>query len=64
MNETNYEPIPFVGWMAIDTPNPLARLLDQAKHLAQLAKQVEDYSELVYEATKLEQRIKEYEQNR
>lgn len=64
MNETNYEPIPFAGWMAIDAPNPLARLLDQAKHLAYLAKQVEDYSELVYEATKLEQRIKEYEQNR
>jgi cell division protein FtsB len=64
MNETNYEPIPFVGWMAIDAPNHLARLLDQAKHLAQLAKQVEDYSELVYEATKLEQRIKEYEQNK
>lgn len=42
----------------------LQRLLNQAKHLAQLAKQVEDYSELVYEATKLEQRIKIYEQNR
>jgi hypothetical protein len=42
----------------------LARLMDQAKLLAQLAKQVEDYSELVYEATKLELRIKEYEQRR
>jgi hypothetical protein len=72
----NLEPIPFAGWININetTNNPelavrpttdhLARLMDQAKHLAQLAKQVEDYSELVYEATKLEQRIKEYEQNR
>jgi hypothetical protein len=42
----------------------LSRLMDQAKHLAQLAKQVDDYSELVYEATKLEQRIKEYEESR
>ena len=44
--------------------NQLQRLIDQAKYLAQLAKQVEDYSELVYEANKLEQRIKIYEQNR
>jgi hypothetical protein len=42
----------------------LARLMDQARLLAQLAKQVDDYSELVYEATKLELRIKEYEQRR
>ena len=42
----------------------LSRLMAQAKLLAQLAKQVEDYSELVYEATKLELRIKEYEQGR
>ena len=40
------------------------RLIDQAKHLAHLAKQVDDYSELVYEASKLEQRIKEYEEKR
>jgi hypothetical protein len=64
LNDKNYEPIPFVGWVEIETMDHLARLMDQAKHLAQLAKQVEDYSELVYEATKLEQRIKEYEQNR
>ena len=64
MNETTYEPIPFVGWMAIEPIDHLPRLLDQARHLAQLAKQVEDYSELVYEAVKLEQRIKEYEQSR
>ena len=64
MNETTHEPIPFVGWVEIETTSPLSRLLDQAKHLAQLAKQVEDYSELVYEATKLEQRIKEYEQSK
>ena len=44
--------------------NDLERLIFQAKHLAYLAKQVEDYSELVYEATKLEQRIKIYEENR
>lgn len=69
------EPIPFAGWIKEDTftyPTPthinvfnkehLTRLIDQAKLLAQLAKQVEDYSELVYEATKLELRIKEYEQ--
>jgi hypothetical protein len=55
------EPIPFAGWIQVD---PLARLMDQAKLLAQLAKQVDDYSELVYEATKLELRIKEYEQGR
>ena len=55
------EPIPFVGWVQEDQ---LSRLMDQAKLLAQLAKQVEDYSELVYEATKLELRIKEYEQGR
>jgi shikimate kinase len=64
LNDKNYEPIPFVGWVEIETTNHLARVMDQARHLAQLAKQVEDYSELVYEATKLEQRIKEYEQNR
>ena len=61
MNETRYEPIPFVGWVEVET-DQLTRLMNQAKHLAQLAKQVEDYSELVYEATKLELRIKEYEQ--
>ena len=55
------EPIPFVGWI---TEDPLSRLVGQAKLLAELAKQVEDYSELVYEATKLELRIKEYEQGR
>ena len=55
------EPIPFAGWVQEDQ---LSRLMAQAKHLAQLAKQVEDYSELVYEATKLELRIKEYEQGR
>ena len=55
------EPIPFAGWVQEDS---LSRLMDQAKLLAQLAKQVEDYSELVYEATKLELRIKEYEQGR
>jgi hypothetical protein len=60
----NLEPIPFVGWMDIDSTDPLSRLMDQAKQLAQLAKQVDDYSELVYEAVKLEQRIKEYEQSR
>jgi hypothetical protein len=75
----NLEPIPFVGWVDVEDtftyPTPtyknafkereyIARLMDQARHLAQLAKQVEDYSELVYEATKLEQRIKEYEQSR
>jgi hypothetical protein len=38
--------------------------MDQARLLAQLAKQVDDYSELVYEAIKLELRIKEYEQRR
>jgi hypothetical protein len=64
LNEMNYEPIPFVGWVEIEPTNHLARVMDQAKHLAQLAKQVEDYSELVYEATKLEKRIKEYEQSR
>ena len=64
MNETTHEPIPFVGWVEIETTSPLARLLDQAKHLANLAKQVDDYSELVFEATKLELRIKEYEQRR
>jgi hypothetical protein len=63
MNETRYEPIPFVGWVNLET-DELTRLMNQAKHLAQLAKQVEDYSELVYEATKLELRIKEYEQRR
>jgi hypothetical protein len=42
----------------------IKRLISQAKHLAELAKQVDDYSELVYEATKLELRIKEYEQRR
>jgi hypothetical protein len=63
MNETRYEPIPFVGWVEVET-DQLTRLMNQAKHLAQLAKQVEDYSELVYEATKLELRIKEYEQRR
>ena len=63
MNETTHEPIPFVGWVEINT-DPLARLVDQAKHLAEVAKQVDDYSELVYEAVKLEQRIKEYEQSR
>jgi hypothetical protein len=42
----------------------LSRLMAQAKLLAELAKQVDDYSELVYEATKLELRIKEYEQRR
>ena len=42
----------------------LTRLIAQAKYVAELAKQVEDYSELVYEATKLELRIKEYEQKR
>ena len=63
MNETTYEPIPFVGWVNLET-DELTRLMNQAKHLAQLAKQVEDYSELVYEATKLELRIKEYEQRR
>ena len=42
----------------------LSRLMAQAKLLAELAKQVDDYSELVYEATKLELRIKEYEQGR
>jgi hypothetical protein len=55
------EPIPFAGWVQEDQ---LSRLMAQAKLLAQLAKQVEDYSELVYEATKLELRIKEYEQRR
>ena len=55
------EPIPFVGWI---TEDPLSRLMAQARLLAQLAKQVDDYSELVYEATKLELRIKEYEQRR
>lgn len=64
MNETTHEPIPFVGWVEIETTSPLSRLLDQAKHLANLAKQVDDYSELVFEATKLELRIKEYEQRR
>lgn len=44
--------------------NDLSRLIDQAKYLASLAKQVDDYSELVYEAEKLEQRIKIYEQSR
>ena len=63
MNETRYEPIPFVGWVEVET-DQLTRLMNQAKLLAQLAKQVEDYSELVYEATKLELRIKEYEQRR
>jgi hypothetical protein len=48
----------------INDEQQLARLMAQAKLLAQLAKQVEDYSELVYEATKLELRIKEYEQRR
>ena len=42
----------------------LSRLIAQAKHVAELAKQVDDYSELVFEATKLELRIKEYEQRR
>jgi hypothetical protein len=46
------------------TTQQLQRLLDQAKHLAELAKQVDDYHELVFEATKLELRIKEYEQKR
>lgn len=46
------------------TVSHLQRLLNQAKHLASLAKQVDDYSELVYEATKLELRIKMYEENR
>ena len=48
----------------ISNDQQLARLMAQAKLLAQLAKQVDDYSELVYEATKLELRIKEYEQRR
>ena len=48
----------------MSNPFDLTRLLYQAKLLAELAKQVDDYSELVYEATKLELRIKEYEQSR
>ena len=39
---------------------PTCKLLIQAKKLSLLAKQVDDYSELQYEAIKLDHYIKEY----
>jgi hypothetical protein len=40
---------------------PTCKLLIQAKKLSLLAKQVSDYSELQYEAAKLDYYIKEYQ---